>query len=269
MCLVVPTPYPKESSQLRFTNDVLRASVELAKKARNDFWAELQASGSAGDRLRPLVAASVGPVGDNVAVWTGATDQSSAVHDVSDNVALQYYRRKLFSLCKAMPDLIALETLPSMREARIALQALSDVGPELAKHGLCTPPSWVAFICTTETSTAAGDDLAAAVAELTSSHHGKGAEPVAVGVNCTAPELMRPLLTRARAAAPEATLIAYPNSGELWDSRPESRCWHGGSEVLAAPHALDMRRAGADVVGGCCRVTPSQIAQFRAALLAA
>ena len=38
--------------------DVLRASVELAKKARHDYWASHGAAEEAAGRLRPLVAAS-------------------------------------------------------------------------------------------------------------------------------------------------------------------------------------------------------------------
>ena len=135
-----------EKFQLRYSNDVLRTSVELAKKARNEFWAKAQATNP--ERLRPLVAASVGPAGDNVVLWTGATDPTTAVHDLPDEIILLYYRRKLHALCRAKPDLLALETLPGLREARLALSALADVAPELAKLGVGVPPAWISFICT-------------------------------------------------------------------------------------------------------------------------
>ena len=82
-------------------------------------------------RLRPLVAASVGPAGDNLALWTGATDPKTAVHDLPDEIVSRYYRRKLLALCRAKPDLLGFETLPSLHEARLALSALSEVAPEL------------------------------------------------------------------------------------------------------------------------------------------
>lgn len=254
-----------EKFQHRYTNDVLRASVELAKKARNDFWAVAQSEQPG--RLRPLVAASVGPAGDNTTVWSGATDPHRAVHDVPDEVVSLYYRRQCLALSQAMPDLLAIETLPGLREARLALAALTDIAPDLAKHGLVVPPVWLSFICTSDTATAAGDDFGEAAAEVA-----RHAGVHAVGVNCVAPSLIEPLLRRARAACgPETILLAYPNSGEVWDSRQEERCWHAGGqgdEVLDGTHAIRMRRAGADGIGGCCRVGAEQIRVFREALLA-
>ena len=125
---------------------MLRTSVELAKKARNEFWAKAQAIHP--ERLRPLVAASVGPAGDNVVLWTGATDPNTAVHHLPDDEIIStYYRRKLHALCRAKPDLLALETLPGLREARLALSALAEVAPELAKLGVRVPPAWISFKC--------------------------------------------------------------------------------------------------------------------------
>ena len=99
-----------EKNQLRYSNDVLRTSVELAKKARNDFWSSSPASALHGGvaRLRPLVAASVGPAGDNVALWMAATEPTTAVHGLPDEVVSRYYRRKLLALCRARPELLTL-----------------------------------------------------------------------------------------------------------------------------------------------------------------
>lgn len=228
-----------EKFQLRYSNDVLRTSVELAKKARNEFWAKAQAIHP--ERLRPLVAASVGPAGDNVASWTGATDPNS---HLPNDIISTYYRRKLHALCRAKPDLLALETLPGLREARLALSALAEVAPELAKLGVRVPPAWVTFVCSyalcwngtqtpdhnercsltapvsilgehrSEQSTAAGDDFGDACAELAVK-----AGVHAIGVNCAEPSLVEPLLKRARLrVSPETLLLAYPNSGEVWDA---------------------------------------------------
>ena len=62
----------EERFQLRYTDDCLRASVEIAKLAVQEFWAE--AANRENGRLKPLVAGAVGPAGDNLALWTGATD---------------------------------------------------------------------------------------------------------------------------------------------------------------------------------------------------
>ena len=96
-----------EKNQLRYSNDVLRTSVELAKKARNDFWSRSPVH-RGGARLRPLVAATVGPAGDNVALWTAATEPTAAEHGLPDEVVSRYYRRKLLALCRARPELLTL-----------------------------------------------------------------------------------------------------------------------------------------------------------------
>ena len=147
---------------------------------------------------------------------------------------------------------------------RLALGALADVRAEFRaqSHGISPPPCWVSFLCRSESTTAAGDSFARAVVEV-------AAHPdvVATGLNCTSPALVHPLLVAARAAAPEAVLMAYPNSGELWDAREGQRCWHGDEEVLGGSHAMAMRRAGAEVIGGCCRVEHAQIRAFREELI--
>ena len=75
--------------------------------------------------------------------------------------------------------------------------------------------------------------------------------------------------------------VDSPNSGEAWDARKEARCWsvrpggeaggegegEGGVPALTGEHALAMRRAGASLIGGCCRVDDGQIRTFREALL--
>ena len=61
------------------------------------------------------------------------------------------------------------------------------------------------------------------------------------------PSLTR--LARAHLSPSSGTLLlAYPNSGEVWSSGREMRCWHGGEDevVLDGSHALGMQRAGAD-----------------------
>lgn len=248
-----------EKSQLRYSNDVLRASVELAKKARNEYWSAAQCDNG---RLRPLVAASVGAAGENVALrFVATTDPMSA--DVPDAVASLYYRRKLVALCKAKPDLVAFEALPGKHEARIALDALAESAPELAKLGVAVPPVWISLYCTTDALTAAGDDIGTAAAEL-------AAHPSvhAVGVNVVPSqlELFEPLLRRARDRMPsDALLLAYPHAVEAWDE--DAECVGSRDNALESTHAVAMQRAGADGVGvGSCRASAAQLGAIRDAL---
>jgi homocysteine S-methyltransferase len=87
---------------------------------------------------------------------------------------------------------------------------------------------------------------------------------VAVGVNCTAPVFVESLVRRVRAVT-ALPIIAYPNSGEVYD--PSSRTWSGraaGREWLDRVPAWV--GAGARVIGGCCRVGPDVIHQLRGRL---
>jgi homocysteine S-methyltransferase len=88
---------------------------------------------------------------------------------------------------------------------------------------------------------------------------------VAVGVNCTPPRFIAPLLRSLPGSAKH--LLAYPNSGESWDA--DCRCWRSGVE--AVPHwgeaARKWRDAGATLIGGCCRTTPDTIREIASAVL--
>jgi homocysteine S-methyltransferase len=57
--------------------------------------------------------------------------------------------------------------------------------------------------------------------------------------------------------------VAYPNRGEGWDA--VRRVWVGPGS-FAPGGVVAWRDAGARLVGGCCRVTPADIAEIATAL---
>ena len=61
-------------------------------------------------------------------------------------------------------------------------------------------------------------------------------------------------------------VIFYPNSGETWDAA--ARSWLPGAHPAdALAESVDAwLAAGVRAIGGCCRVTPQQIAAMRARL---
>lgn len=73
--------------------------------------------------------------------------------------------------------------------------------------------------------------------------------------------------------APSTVLVAYPNSGEKWD--PVSRGWVPGTGLRKRGAgveefgrlAQEEWRAGARVLGGCCRIRPDHITELRRVLL--
>ena len=73
----------------------------------------------------------------------------------------------------------------------------------------------------------------------------------AVGLNCTAPSFVEPLLDAMSASG--LPMVAYPNHGAEWDAH--TKTWNGGAGVEAvASHVEEWVASGARLIGGCCGV---------------
>ena len=65
--------------------------------------------------------------------------------------------------------------------------------------------------------------------------------------------------SKVRVSAPGKSIVVYPNSGEVY--RSEDNSWHGTTTPLQCEQAAaEWVDAGANLVGGCCRIGPGQIA---------
>ena len=209
--------------------------MELALEARDAFWAEPR---NHEGRQRPLVAASVGPYGAflaNGAEYTGAYDRDEAG-------LVDFHRERLRLLGSTGADLLACETIPSGPEARALASLL------LASPGL---PAWMSFSCRDSRNLRDGTPLVDCV-------HLLEAVPrvVAVGVNCTSPDFVEALLATA-APATARPLVAYPNSGETYDAARKT--WVGSPASDWGERGRAWRRAGARLIGGCCRTGPAHV----------
>jgi len=219
----------------------IRAAVSLAVESRDAFWAE---GASREGRLEPIVAASAGPYG----AYLADGSEYDGRYGVRADVLERFHRDRLGFLADTAADVLAFETIPSLAEAEV-LAALLGERPEM--------PAWVSFSCRDGRHLWDGSAIEDAVGACT------GVEAiVAVGVNCTHPAHIRSLVERMRRVT-RTTLLVYPNSGETYDAG--SGAWTGTatSWVDEARGWLD---AGADVVGGCCRVGPNEIGALRKAL---
>jgi len=185
---------------------------------------------------RPIrVAASVGPYG--AVLHDGSEYRGN--YGLSHRDLVDFHRARLDVLLEAEPDLLAIETIPDVREAEALVEALS--GNDV--------PAWLTFSAMGEGRTCAGQSIEEAA---TTAAECDGV--VATGINCTDPRLVAGLLER-MAATVDLPLVAYPNAGGDWD--PDDGEWHGGVEVDPArvfdPRALAAWRAsGAVAIGGCC-----------------
>jgi homocysteine S-methyltransferase len=207
---------------------LLRRSVELAKAARDDV---------GGQRC---VAASVGPYGAALANGEEYVGRYGlTVAELTD-----WHRPRLEVLVAAGPDVLAVETVPDVDEAEALVGLIHEYGV----------PAWLSY--TIEgTTTRAGQPLDEAFAVTADTP-----EIVAVGVNCCAPADALAAIEIAKAVTGKPVVV-YPNSGEEWDG--ERRTWVGTSQ-WSANLVPQWVAAGARIVGGCCRVRPSDITRIAA-----
>ncbi len=224
---------------------LMRSAVELAREARDAFWAVV--ANRAG-RARPLIAASIGPWG----AMRADGSEYRGEYGLSEAALRGFHRARIGVLVAAGVDLLACETIPSLREAE-ALAAVLEEFPGTA--------AWISFACRDAVRTCEGQPIAECVRRLENS-----AQVVAFGINCTDPAHVPGLLREMRGETAKP-LAAYPNSGERYD--PTSKHWSGTAPAVDfATAAVEWHAAGAQLIGGCCRTTPADIRAIRARMSA-
>ena len=223
---------------------LLQRSVDLACRARDEYCENWPDS-----RLRPLVAASIGPYGAYLA--NGAEYRGD--YGLGAEALRQFHQLRWDILAASPADLLACETIPSRLEAEVLL-ALLGQRPDIT--------AWISFSCRDGRRISDGTpmaDCAALVADCP--------QVVAVGVNCTPPRYIPALLDEIQKGAPDKPIVAYPNSGEIY--RADKRRWSGPSQPFDFARAgTQWVRGGARLIGGCCRTGPNHIKALRQGLVA-
>jgi len=223
-------------------NKLMRLSVDLVVRARDEFLAA-----NPDIDYVPLIAASIGPYG---AMLHDGSEYDGR-YGVSAATLREFHEKRLKLFDATNADVLAIETIPSRLEAEVLVELLAD----------CDTPAWISFSCGDDTHISDGTPITDVVA-LYKDHP----TVVAVGVNCTPPQFVPELVRRIRSVAPEQSVIAYPNSGEVYCV--EDNSWSGtvtpGDCATAAVAWVD---AGATIVGGCCRMGPDHIRAIRDALI--
>jgi homocysteine S-methyltransferase len=220
--------------------ELIRRSVRLAVEARDLFWSRAE---NRRGRMRPLVAASVGPYG--AALADGS--EYSGDYGMSTQQLYSFHRRRWHLLAESDADLLGCETIPSLHEVKALLRLLGE-----------TPRSWAWISCSCRDGRHVSDGSPmTAVAGLCEA----SPRVAAVGVNCTAPHLISSLIDEIKRGTDKPILV-YPNSGERYDAA--TKRW------TTTPAAVDWGRTsvewvqrGASGVGGCCRVGAGEIGFMR------
>ena len=216
--------------------DLIVESVRIARRA-------VLACGSDST----IVAASIGPFG---ACLADGSEYNGHYKDMPVEKLMEWHRRRFELLTDSGADVLAFETIPCHNEV-VALCRLLREKPDVR--------AWISMACGSATALNSGENIVDVVADL--KRQGLLSQVEAVGINCTPPQYATSLLTAIQATC-NLPLIVYANSGEVWDA--ETRGWNQASESSQKfeSHLTDWIGL-CQVVGGCCRVGPSTIAEIQ------
>lgn len=156
---------------------------------------------------------------------------------------VEVYREQVRCLKKAGVDLLVVETMMSLQEARAALIAAKET---------CSLPVMVTMTFEADGHTLYGTDARTAAVVLES----LGAD--AIGANCsTGPAAMAEVI-RAMAQATRIPIIAKPNAGLPVLGSDGSTYYDVEADVFAREMGT-LVEAGAAILGGCCGTGPEYI----------
>ena len=182
---------------------------------------------------RGLVAGSMGPLGKPLEPFG----------NIAMALAVEVYREQAEGLLEGGVDLFAVETMPSLDQARAAVDAIRSVSDL---------PIVVSLTFNEEGTTFYGDQPEEVVRTL------EDWDVQVVGANCSqGPMPMLETVQRMAAVATRVKLSAMPNAGApaLVDGRYVYLC----TPEYMASYARRFISSGVTFVGGCCGTTPAHI----------
>lgn len=216
---------------------IIKDSVKLAKEGIR------MAEEKTGQKYTVEIAGSVGPYG--AFLHDGSEYTGSYCKTVSEEEMITWHRPRMTALVEAGVNLLALETLPCIREALALLKLLKEF--PLMK-------AWISFSIKDSESISSGENFCEAASKCWAASN----QLIAVGANCFDPSLVTQLFKPLVNMYPEVPTIVYPNNGEKYDvSRGR---WLSKEKVKNIedyiPEWLDL---GITFIGGCCRTKSEDI----------
>ena len=213
---------------------LIKSSVTLAKTVVENFWAD---PANRVNRLKPLVAASVGPYG----AFLADRSEYTGNYGIGEDELVSFHKERLNALISAGPDLLACETLPCFAEARALVRLLEVLG-ENDSH----IPAWISFSARDGRHINSGEPIRDCAQWL----DGKSCV-TAMGINCTNSTHVLSLVKEIRSVT-DKPVVVYPNKGE--------GCNHViKGQPSFAEMAVQWAKYGSKLIGGCCHTTPEDI----------
>lgn len=156
---------------------------------------------------------------------------------------INVYKEQIRALVSAGVDLLAVETMMSLAEARAALIAAKEC---------CDLPVMVTMTFEADGRTLYGTDARTAAVVLES----LGAS--AVGVNCSAGPARMKQIVSDMVSCTEIPVIAKPNAGLPYLDELGNTCYNMDGEEFTE-EMKELVKAGASILGGCCGTDPEFI----------
>ena len=253
LILAVHEEYLQAGAEILETNTFGANRIRLTRHGLGGKVKEINAAGvkiarQAVERLKDKqageawVAGAVGPLGVRLEPLgkTGLDEARAA------------FAEQIGALAEVGADMLIIETMPALNEAREALAAARATAPHL--------PALVMVTVDDESNCLDGSSPRQAAALLT--EWGAGA----IGVNCSSGPTSVLTAIEAMRSATTLPLAAMPNAG--MPRAVEGRNIYLCSPEYMASFARKAIAAGAQFVGGCCGTTPNHIRAMRSAIRA-
>ncbi len=229
----VHSSYVEAGADLITTNTFGGNRLKLKERGLEDRLEEINAKGveiakeAAGDKA--LVAASVGPTGKLL----------EPLGEFTFDHFYQVYQEQIKALAQAKADLIILETMLDVQEAKIAL---------LAAKENCNLPVICSLTFTSEGRTVTGSDplIAATILEPL--------KPDVLGANCSLGPKGLVRVMRGFAKVTNLPLIVEPNAG--LPRMVQGKTIYPATPEYLARYALGFVNLGVNIVGSCCGSGP-------------
>lgn len=220
--------------------DLIKASATLLLEARDEWW---EAEGKDENRLYPIAAASIGPYG----AFLADGSEYRGDYELSKEQLRQFHQERIEILWSQGVDLIAAETIPRLDEALVIAEIVQELDAKC----------WVSFSAQNDSQICNGQNISECIRALEQFDC-----VVAVGVNCTAPQFIGGLVEKIKTET-NKMIIVYGNLGNSYDPNTKTWCKHnkdGATSYL--DYAQQWKALGAQIIGGCCGTTPSEIKQI-------